>query len=292
MATAPLTIPTSPTAPLARHPTAVRPHEHARLVLATRDGRETTYVMTKSSIVLGRDSGCDLVLPRREVSRTHARLTATDEGAVMLESLGREPVCVNGQPVTAPVALSDGDVIEIALEGRSKVIRFVQPRSAATTADETVAIIAKGAVQRRAPLGDANAQRVAAAPPPPPPPPPPRAAASRPPPPPPPPWRAAAAAPARPAFSPGEVARAAVALAARRAAGGVAPPATRVAGARPPPPPPPARRLPPQQQQQTTGGLFIPCASELAARRAGLRKVTRGGGRVGGRQCVPGQRYH
>ena len=288
MATAPLTIPTSPTAPLARHPTAVRPHEHARLVLATRDGRETTYVMTKPAIMLGRDSGCDLVLPRREVSRMHARLTASDDDAVMLESLGREPVCVNGQPVTAPVALSDGDVIEIALEGRSKVIRFVQPRA---VADETVAIIAKGDVQRRAPMGDANAQRLAAAPPPPPPPPPPpHAAASRPPPPPPPPRRAAAAAPARPAFSPGEVARAAVALAARRAAGGgVAPLATRVACARPPPPLPPARRPLPPHQQQASGGLFIPCASELAARRAGLRKVTRGGdGSAAASECLDG----
>jgi hypothetical protein len=37
------------------HPTAVRPVEHGRLVLLTREGGEaSTYVMTKEVVVLGR----------------------------------------------------------------------------------------------------------------------------------------------------------------------------------------------------------------------------------------------
>ena len=37
------------------HPTAVRPVEHGRLVLLTREGGEaSTYVMTKDVVVLGR----------------------------------------------------------------------------------------------------------------------------------------------------------------------------------------------------------------------------------------------
>lgn len=39
----------------ALHPTAVRPVEHGRLVLLTREGGEaSTYVMTKEVVVLGR----------------------------------------------------------------------------------------------------------------------------------------------------------------------------------------------------------------------------------------------
>lgn len=42
------------TAPVV-HPTAVRPVEHGRLVLLTREGGEaSTYVMTKEIVVLGR----------------------------------------------------------------------------------------------------------------------------------------------------------------------------------------------------------------------------------------------
>jgi len=214
------------------------------------------------------DSACDLVLPRREVSRTHATLTARD-GGVWLASAGREPVCVDGAPALHPVRLRPGAVIEIALEGRSKVIRF--EGGGGSGGDETVAIVGRGA---RAVLGAlptnvplAGPPRAfKAAPPPPPPPPParaggggasallPRAAAAPPPPPP------------RPAFSPGQIARAAAALAARRAAGGgtAGPPATRLA---PRPRPPPA--------QAAAGGVFVPCQNELAARRAALRRVVR-----------------
>lgn len=60
-----------------------------------------------------RDKNCDIVVPRREVSRQHARLAVDKAGSVWLSSLGKEPVCVNGQPADEAVELYNGDQIEV-----------------------------------------------------------------------------------------------------------------------------------------------------------------------------------
>ena len=60
-----------------------------------------------------RDKNCDIVIPRREVSRQHARLAVDHSGAVWVSSMGKEPVCVNGQPAHDAVELYSGDQIEV-----------------------------------------------------------------------------------------------------------------------------------------------------------------------------------
>ncbi len=67
------------------------------------------------TVVLGRDAACDIVIPDRQVSRYHARITPTKEGMI-LEDLGsKNGTHCNGMPITAPVVLQDGDVVQIAL---------------------------------------------------------------------------------------------------------------------------------------------------------------------------------
>lgn len=67
------------------------------------------------TVVLGRDATCDIVIPDRQVSRYHARITPTKEGMI-LEDLGsKNGTQCNGNPLTAPVVLQDGDVVQIAL---------------------------------------------------------------------------------------------------------------------------------------------------------------------------------
>ena len=61
-----------------------------------------------------REKNCDIVIPRREVSRQHARLAVDESGSVWLSSLGKEPVCVNGQPAEEAVELYSGDQIEVS----------------------------------------------------------------------------------------------------------------------------------------------------------------------------------
>jgi DNA-binding winged helix-turn-helix (wHTH) protein len=67
------------------------------------------------TLMVGRDSTCEIFIQDRQVSRFHARLTPTMEG-VMLEDLGsKNGTNHNGVELSAPVMLQDGDQMDIAL---------------------------------------------------------------------------------------------------------------------------------------------------------------------------------
>ena len=67
------------------------------------------------TIVLGRESSCDVIISDRQISRFHARLTPTPEG-VILEDLGsKNGTHHNGNLLSAPVVLQDGDLLSVAL---------------------------------------------------------------------------------------------------------------------------------------------------------------------------------
>ena len=69
----------------------------------------------KSSAIVGREATCEIVVPDRQVSRHHARVSLTDQG-YQLEDLGsKNGTHYNGQPLETPVLLRDGDIIQIAL---------------------------------------------------------------------------------------------------------------------------------------------------------------------------------
>ncbi len=66
-------------------------------------------------LTIGRDPDCDVVIPDRQVSRYHARLTPQHTG-VMLEDLGsKNGTYCEGKRVEAPMFLQDGAMIQIAL---------------------------------------------------------------------------------------------------------------------------------------------------------------------------------
>lgn len=67
------------------------------------------------SLVLGRDAGCDVVIPDRQVSRYHVRLTPAASG-IIAEDLGsKNGTRHNGAALSAPVVLQDGDILQVAL---------------------------------------------------------------------------------------------------------------------------------------------------------------------------------
>ena len=67
------------------------------------------------TVVLGRDSTCDIVIPDRQVSRYHARITPTQEGMILEDLDSKNGTHCNGMPLTAPLVLQDGDMVQIAL---------------------------------------------------------------------------------------------------------------------------------------------------------------------------------
>ena len=94
----------------------VRTRESAMLVLqrGAEAGRRWPLDRTRP-LVIGRNSDCDISLPDRQVSRYHARITWIDDG-YQVEDLGsKNGTHVNGQEVTEPAGLADGDELQIAL---------------------------------------------------------------------------------------------------------------------------------------------------------------------------------
>lgn len=66
-------------------------------------------------LTIGRELTCEVVIPDRQVSRFHARLSPTPEG-IVLEDLGsKNGLHCNGTPVVGKVTLQDGDTVQIAL---------------------------------------------------------------------------------------------------------------------------------------------------------------------------------
>jgi pSer/pThr/pTyr-binding forkhead associated (FHA) protein len=74
------------------------------------------WVLDQDQMTIGRSPDCDIRLPKRQVSRYHARIER-DDGGYLLRDLGsKNGTYVNGQEIRGePYRLKDGDEIQIAL---------------------------------------------------------------------------------------------------------------------------------------------------------------------------------
>jgi pSer/pThr/pTyr-binding forkhead associated (FHA) protein len=77
------------------------------------DGKE--YTVADSGLVIGRDAGCDVVVPRNEVSRRHAEVAPTEAGYVVRD-MSSNGVYVNGERIQGSHRLSRADVIRVGGE--------------------------------------------------------------------------------------------------------------------------------------------------------------------------------
>jgi pSer/pThr/pTyr-binding forkhead associated (FHA) protein len=80
-----------------------------RMVCLT-DGRE--YSIGTAPLVIGREAGCDIVVPNKDVSRRHAEIFASPQGYVLVDS-STNGTWVNGERVEAQRVLARADVIRI-----------------------------------------------------------------------------------------------------------------------------------------------------------------------------------
>jgi FHA domain len=105
-----------------REPAATAPHwsgtdaptpaTGGRLVSLV-NGRE--YAVGTTGLVIGRDVGCDVVVPQADVSRRHAEIVPAQSGYVLTD-LSTNGVLVNGNRVRYSVLLKRGDVIRLGSE--------------------------------------------------------------------------------------------------------------------------------------------------------------------------------
>lgn len=80
------------------------------------------WVIDRPEMALGRDDGCDIVIPVRQISRLHLRLIM-EGGACVIEDLrSKNGTWVNGYRLTGMRQLEDGDEIRVAKDIR---LRFV-----------------------------------------------------------------------------------------------------------------------------------------------------------------------
>ncbi|KAI9130638.1 diguanylate cyclase domain-containing protein [Acaryochloris sp. CCMEE 5410] len=105
------------------------------LIIYSPIGQSQVPLVGKQSWTIGRSPDNTIVLPDRWASRNHAQLRATDAGEFFLIDLGSgNGSVVNGERVTMPVALKDGDLITI---GHSQLEFHHRPRESALSAIET-----------------------------------------------------------------------------------------------------------------------------------------------------------
>ena len=77
------------------------------------DGKE--YAVPEKGLIIGRDAGCDVVVPRNEVSRRHAELAPTEDGYVVRDT-SSNGVYVNGERIQGSHRLARADVIRVGGE--------------------------------------------------------------------------------------------------------------------------------------------------------------------------------
>jgi hypothetical protein len=95
---------------------AMKHRETAMLVLQRGSEAGRRWPLDRARpLTIGRSEECDIVLPDRQVSRYHAQITWGGE-RYRVEDLGsKNGTHVNGQEVTDPTELGDGDEIQVAL---------------------------------------------------------------------------------------------------------------------------------------------------------------------------------
>src|SRR5881396_892118 len=82
-------------------------------VVSLTDGRE--YVITGASLVFGREAGCDVVVPGKDVSRRHAEIVQTPKGYLLVDS-STNGSFVNDERVEGQRLLARGDVLKLGDE--------------------------------------------------------------------------------------------------------------------------------------------------------------------------------
>jgi len=89
--------------------------EVAMLLMVEGPSPGKRFFVEQAVLLVGRDADCDVVIPDRQVSRRHASIMLEDGAYVLKDLDSKNGTFVNGQELSGPHALSDGDEIQIAL---------------------------------------------------------------------------------------------------------------------------------------------------------------------------------
>jgi DNA-binding winged helix-turn-helix (wHTH) protein len=100
---------------------SINPEDLPNLVAQEGPLNGQRWLISKD-IDIGREIGCDITIPSRQVSRYHARITLETDGIVLEDLNSKNGTFCNGQRITERYILQDGDVFQVAL---AQVFQFV-----------------------------------------------------------------------------------------------------------------------------------------------------------------------
>ena len=78
-----------------------------------RDGGDRRLVFGTEEVTIGRAKGSDILLPKNNISKRHARLVDRDDKVVLVDLRSTNGTYVNGRRITAPEVVGPKDKIYI-----------------------------------------------------------------------------------------------------------------------------------------------------------------------------------
>lgn len=79
----------------------------------TNELSSTTITVDKSELLIGRITGNDIILPKTNVSKRHARVISKNGKMILIDLLSTKGTFVNHQKLTGPQIITDMDQIGI-----------------------------------------------------------------------------------------------------------------------------------------------------------------------------------
>ncbi|MCB9729669.1 MAG: Flp pilus assembly complex ATPase component TadA [Deltaproteobacteria bacterium] len=83
------------------------------VTIREKDGDERRLMFQEEEVTIGRAKGSDIMLPRNNISKRHARLVDKDEKVVLVDLRSTNGTYVNGRRITAPEIITPADKIYI-----------------------------------------------------------------------------------------------------------------------------------------------------------------------------------
>ena len=83
------------------------------ITLTEKGGEQRRLDFDKAEITIGRVQGNDVVLPKGNVSKRHARIVLKDGKFIIVDLKSTNGTYVNGRKITSPLVVKDSDKIYI-----------------------------------------------------------------------------------------------------------------------------------------------------------------------------------
>lgn len=84
-----------------------------QLLLSSGPGAGQGFALNKALLTIGRGSECDVVIPDVSISRKHAQILRQETGWYVQDLGSRNGTAINGQRLSAPGRLEDGDTLTV-----------------------------------------------------------------------------------------------------------------------------------------------------------------------------------